>query len=376
MGEAGDRARQVYAANRARALGRDLAPTVAGCGRRAVGTLCGCGAGCDRDHRPRRMDHRWLGHAAEPDGSRGDRSTVASAHVKFTCKQHLVCETCLRKRGRKLAAKMAVGLAAALEAERAAWRAGGCRRGGKPQIVLMTLTIGHSGDVAKDRAELAAGWRAFYKSLHRRGWRRPYCGAWEATSGRDGLGHVHMHVAIVWPFVPWHVVSRLWRAACPRSATIDLAARRKDGRPTTGQSAARYIGKYVSKGTDFGAMGEVLAADIVAASYNQRTVLTSRKFWRPWVRPHCARCGVVPWVDGQPFPAMTDAERECNRAEQRERDLALLRDAWRENEPTPWMAHESPTRRAQLFNEAMRRRLLIETEPQLSFPAIKRADHT
>jgi hypothetical protein len=218
---------------------------------------------------------------------------------------------------------MAAGLMVHLEHEREQWRRRGCPSGGRPEIVLMTLTIRHSGSVEDDRRDLAEGWREFYRRLQRRGWTAPYCGAWEATSGRDGLGHVHLHVAIIWPRIPWSTVSRLWRASCPRSEVIDLKGPRKDRKPTNAWTAAKYLSKYISKGIDFDALPAELAADIVAASYNQKSVVhgTGRwapdaatgkmqrvKFFQPWERPHCDCCGVLPWPDVA-FRPRTDEEQ-------------------------------------------------------------------
>lgn len=313
MAARGDRKRELYAAGRASALGRDLAPAIERCGKREVALICGCGNPADCKHNAlggavpaRRPEERYLHQPSTPDGNVGERSVLAPARAKFCCRQHLVCERCLKKRARKLRARMAAGLDKALTDARELWRVNGCPTGGRPQIVLLTLTIAHSGDVARDREELAQGWREFYRRLHRRGWNGPYCGAWEATSGRDKLGHVHLHVAIVWPFIPWGVVRELWLASCPRSKSIDIASggkskgkiqARRDGRPTNAWSAAKYIGKYISKGIALASMGDELAADIVAATYNKRTVLTSRKFWVPWHEACCARCGVQPFAE-------------------------------------------------------------------------------
>ncbi len=312
MGEAGDPVRRKYAANRAAALGRDLRPAVDQCGKRARDMRCGC-VGPSRPSREMRM-------------------------VEFNCRQHLVCDRCSKKRSRRLRARMREGLAFHLEREHAEWKARGCRRGERPQIVLMTLGVRHTGDVQTDRDALSSGWRAFYKALHRRGLAGPYVGVWEATSGRDGLGHVHMHVAIVWPFVDWGLVRELWVASCPESEVIDLKGSkpRRDGRPTTGWSAANYLGKYISKGVSFEGMGEILAADVVAASYNQRLVITSRKFWQPWDRPHCECCGVLPWPDIALRPRTPDEEAAAT-ARERARCLEVLADRYG-SERARWLA--------------------------------------
>ncbi len=294
MSWAGDEKRAAYAAARARSLGRDLDPTLGKCGIRARSMSCGC------------VGIRRAPHVARPG------PWAPTAPVEFTCRQHLVCERCNRKRSAKLKGKMGAALQHHLDEARAAWVASGCPTGGKPQVVLMTFSVRHSGDVEADRRAIQEGWREFYRRLKRRGLAMPYCGAWEATSGRDGLGHVHLHMAIVWPFVDFKAVIRWWKASCPVEGSVDLAWRRRDGKPTNGWSAARYIGKYISKGVQLGGvkryrdgqggwtdvvMSDELAADIVAASYNQRSVMASSKFWVAWARPCCPRCGVLPWPE-------------------------------------------------------------------------------
>ncbi len=304
MASDGDVPRTVYAMNRVASLGRDLEPTVSQCGKRARDMRCGCKG------------------AARP--SRDERA------VEFNCKQHLVCGRCMRKRSHKLRAKMGAALQHHLDVARRSWVGRGCPRGGKPIIVMMTFTIAHSGDVMRDRRDLQEGWREFWKRLKRRGWAQPYCGAWEATSGRDRLGHPHLHVAMVWPFRDFGFIRRLWRASCPRSERIHFGTgkKRRDGAPTNGKSAAAYIGKYISKGVDLDTMGEVLAADIVAATYNQKTVISGTgqkgvKFWLPWERPHCECCGVLPWPD-VPLRPWTSDEMYSARARERQRCIDVL----------------------------------------------------
>lgn len=158
------------------------------------------------------------------------------------------------------------------------------------KVVLLTLTIRHTGDVEADRRELAAGWRRFYKSMWSRFGKFPYVGVWEVTPGRDELGHVHAHVAAIWPYRDWSVCAALWREACPTSERISFVASRRDRRPSDPKSVANYLGKYLSKGIQGVDFSPALRSRVVAGTYNTRWVFTSRRFWQ-YFQPCCKACG-------------------------------------------------------------------------------------
>jgi len=235
-----------YALRRAAALGRPYRSRLAGCGTKGIRVKCGC------------------------KGWRGMRP--------YTCRQHLMCDLCRKSRARRLGMRIRSGLEAALT---------GRDRG--DMLVLLTLTIEHSGDIEKDRADLAAGWRKFYLACRRRWGTCPYVGVWEVTPGDDGQGHVHAHVAVVWPWRDWSLCSRLWRESCPRSTRISFVARRRDGRESTPKSVANYLGKYLSKGMEAQDFTPELRARVVCGLYNTRFVFTSRRFWQAF-EPRCCAC--------------------------------------------------------------------------------------
>lgn len=189
-----------------------------------------------------------------------------------------MCERCQRRRAKRVGARIREGL----EAVR-------CRAPNR-KLVLLTLTLRHSGDVAVDRAALAKGWRAFYKRLNERVGRFEYIGVWEVTRGEDGLGHVHAHVVASWPWLDWGGLAELWRAACPESTRISFRASRNDGQATSPKSAARYLSKYVSKGVQTDDFSPELRADVLAATYNTRWLFSSRHVWVAFV-PSCPDCG-------------------------------------------------------------------------------------
>jgi len=183
---------------------------------------------------------------------------------------------------------MRKGLDAALKEAVTDWGANG-GRGQKPQIILMTFTQRHSGNLVADQGALADGWRKLYKRMHEDYGAFPYVGVWEVTTGTDKLGHVHMHVAVVWRYRDWSRVREQWERACPTSQYLDIKHKRRDGKASSPSSVAKYLGKYLSKGADVGKFDARLRAEVSAAFYNQRSVITSAHFWRR-VEKCCRKC--------------------------------------------------------------------------------------
>lgn len=250
-----DRARQAtsetsaeYAYARAGSLGRPLGPRVARCGSTLFAVRCG-------------------------DLSR------APVLVPRGCRQWWVCRSCRRRRSNSLRVRITDGLVAAWSRSTAGGRRCGLR--------LLTLTVRHSGVVDRDRRALVDGWRAMYKGLRRWLGLAPYVATWEVTPGRDGRGHVHMHVVVIWPrWVDYGRVRALWLRACPESERISIV-----GGSNSLERAANYVAKYISKGVELSGFTDELRAEVLASFYNARLVLTSHKFWGPKV---CKCCG-EPW---------------------------------------------------------------------------------
>lgn len=248
-----------YAVDRVQRLRADIAPRLMTCATEGLPIACKCG----------------------PVGA------------KKTCRQWWLCRDCRAKRSPSLCADIRRGLDAALEREVTAWG----RRGGvgtKPQIVLLTLTQKHSGNLSADQSALALGWRKLYKRMNEDYAKFPYVAVWEVTRGRDGLGHVHMHIAVVWAYRKWSRVRKQWERACPSSQYITFVKKRRDketGREKASSpaSVANYLGKYLSKGVDVNAFDGTLRAETSAAFYNQRSVFTSLHFWQSRVKC-CRKC--------------------------------------------------------------------------------------
>jgi hypothetical protein len=160
----------------------------------------------------------------------------------------------------------------------------------RPQLLLLTFTTGHTGDLSADQAAIAEGWRGLYKRMHDDYGSFPYVGVWEVTPGTDKLGHVHLHVAVVWRYRDWSRIREQWITACPTSLYLDIKKRRKDGKDSSPASVANYLAKYLGKGADAGKFDARLRAEVSAAFYNKHSVIVSGGFWqRPAVKC-CAKC--------------------------------------------------------------------------------------
>lgn len=265
-----------YALARVARLNADIGPRLDWCGTESLPVRCGCG---------------YVG-------------------ARKTCRQWWLCGECRYKRSRGLQADIRHGLDAALSAERDEWAREGAR-GQEPQIFLITLTQKHSGNLSKDQDALASGWRKLYKRMHEEYGAFSYVGVWEVTRGRDGLGHVHMHIAVVWRYRDWWRINEQWRRACPTSRRITFVPPRKkkdhEGKPlkSTAASVANYLGAYLTKGCDVAAFDPKLRAEVSAAFYNQRSVISSSHFFRK--RDKCCRkCNERYRLEEMPRPTLAD----------------------------------------------------------------------
>jgi len=220
------------------------------------------------------------------------------------CRQWWLCASCQVARAAERQPRIREGLLAAHASAVHAWGRDGAR-GMRPAMVLVTITARHSGDLATDRKHLTEGWRAFYKSMHAEWGKFPYVGFWEITAGRckscSGYterkanskrkicqcadpkpeGHLHCHIVAVWQFRDYERVKSMWRAATKDASYINIAGKRRDGKPTSASSAARYLSKYVSKGVQGEGFTPDLRANVSAAMYNAHGFMTSRGFWHP-----------------------------------------------------------------------------------------------
>lgn len=155
-------------------------------------------------------------------------------------------------------------------------------------MYMVTLTVRHTGSLEADRATLHAGWRALARVAGAERWWSAYALTYEITPGRDGLGHVHAHAAVVAQWLPYDRIHEVWRAATG-SAVINVSA---PSRSKKSSAAGAYLAKYVTKGVQLEEFTGQKAGEVLVATYGVRRVTTSRRFWSRDDGPRlCGVCG-------------------------------------------------------------------------------------
>jgi hypothetical protein len=281
-----------WADHRARALALPRADVLATCGQRWMCIGCGC----------------------------GDRS------LRVGCDQPTLCPACRRKHANKWRRRIVAGMDRALRIERAAWHRTPAyrRRGMRPGIYLITLTAPHSGDLTADRDAMGVGVRKLLKHATKYGWWQTYALTWEATAGRDGLGHLHCHLAVISSWVPYRRrevatdevdherwdsespnarprpprVGRrqytserglhdVWRDAMPGALVVDVKHPRTNADDAL--TSGVYLAKYVTKGVEPAEFTGRKAGELLCAFRSRRKVSTSAGFW-PEPERECPCC--------------------------------------------------------------------------------------
>jgi hypothetical protein len=156
---------------------------------------------------------------------------------------------------------------------------------------MVTLTMRHSGDIARDVRRIARAfhrWSAWLRSVL--GHVPPYMRVREVTPGRTRDGHVHYHVIVALPYVSWSRARASWaRAVGQEDAQVDF------GRTSTVDACAKYVAKYVAKASLHGGWSVHLAAAVVDATYGTRTWTTARAVGAALhvsrETYHCRECG-------------------------------------------------------------------------------------
>lgn len=309
-----------YADGRARTLALGRSDIVATCGLRKMLLRCACG--------PSVKD--------------------------IGCGQIQLCDRCRRPYYRRIRKRALRAIDARMRDAHLAWAADGYRHGGKPGIVLLTLTCpkvvdGVELSLADRHRLLVDGWRRLRTWLHGRctnaavkAWRdggkvgvKPdagigqfaYVGLPELSAKEDARGHLHYHVICVWPWWDWSEAIGEWRRATGVSGAIapDMRAVHSVKR------AAHYVGKYATKGASANAPGMTapLVGEFVATYYGKRRVLPSVGFWEPRDPPVCPCCA-------QPL-VVTDRPPPCADAAAVWRAMVELRGARPPPAPSEWL---------------------------------------
>lgn len=250
-----DRAR--YAGARSTALAMGRADLVAACGGRWRTVGCGCG----------RRD------------------------VPVGCDQTALCADCRKRHSNRWRRRITHALKRHLRAAVSGWAGAGGRAGGgsRPGIYLVTLTAPHSGDLVTDRDVMGRALRVLLKHATAAGWWKHYAAVWECTPGRDGRGHLHVHLACIATWIPYDELHAIWRTALPGARMLDVKSPRGGDQKAPGR-AAHYLSKYVTKGVEPSDMTGQKAGELLVASYGKRRVTTSRHFWTE-ADPSCKECG-------------------------------------------------------------------------------------
>lgn len=262
-----------YATARARTIALERSALVRTCGQRTMVKRCKCGP--------------------------------QIAHVG--CGQILLCDRCRVPYYRRIRRRALSAVVARMADATTAWHRAGRRRGRRPMIVLVTLTIprhldGEPLSLMDRQRRLVDGWRKLRQWLHRRIRQFPFCALPELTAGSDGTGHLHYHVLCVWPWWDWRSAQAEWRRATglPDANPPDMRVVRDVKR------AAHYVAKYATKGanSDGDGMTAELMADFVATYYGKRRISPSVGWWVPMPPPCCPKCAGCIVVQDRPMPAV------------------------------------------------------------------------
>ncbi len=259
-----------------------------------------------RGRQPRKWHHDRARAVAKPRTLRAEQCGTQVGWLYCGCKRRPMydrcrvrdlCESCRSRWSKRAYARSIKALREQGELEWYRWEKEGRRPGMRPALVLLTLTIRDSGDLARDEGILKAAWhdwRAWLRGRLGRSW--PYELRVEVTPGTGGLGHVHLHAIGLLPWVSWEDANAAWRRAVSRkgghSTQWDISATRAsvDGM----RRAARYLAKYSAKGEDLRHL-PTLAASWRVAHYGRRTTTASRGWWVQSFTPPCDSCGA--WTD-------------------------------------------------------------------------------
>jgi len=199
----------------------------------------------DRGYLPRALE------CEDPANARGVELACTSCGtcrwVPGRCGVVSACAKCATRKRGALFKRLSRGMGEAHRAAMGAWSRAGRPRGMRPDVELVTLTVGHSGVIKTDAKRLQSGWARLRARLYVQDGRAlPFFRVYEITDGADELGHVHMHVAVIWPWRDLQALSAAWSDATDGVGfNVDVRGRKRAGRNPT--KAASYVAGYVQK---------------------------------------------------------------------------------------------------------------------------------
>lgn len=229
------------------------------------------------------------------------RCARAYTAMPSKCGKDCLCERCASWRAKQLGKKAKLAVAVAYKQEVERWQREGKQRGKHPRVLLVTLTVRHSGSLDEDVGRLKQGWATWRAWLHKRlGRSVPFMVTTECTLGTRRDGHVHMHVVMVAPYFDWSDAHAAWkRATDGYGQNFDVS-----DTGATPRRAAEYVTKrnlaqasqraaiYAAKRADIAGLseeGEVFGRWL-ASIYGRRRVHTSQGWWVDRVSV-CPCCG-------------------------------------------------------------------------------------
>jgi hypothetical protein len=294
-------------------------------------------------------------------------STCGARHMTLRCRcgpmetatdcgQPWLCDRCRRRYYGRTRRRTVAAVSAHVAEAAATWAAGPRIPGTEPRLVMVTLSVRHSGQAGRDRERIVRGWKRLRTWIHSRIGRFPFVMLWEVTDGalaRLSVGpdeedwhppmaateaasgpHVHCHILALWPYFDWAPMAAHWKECIgdpgARAPFVTTGVHGPDGKRVRGPDGkpvrldakvvAKYAAKYATKGVQLGVTSPETAAEVVSAWYGKRRITVSLGFWRKR-EPCCERCKATWRVVARPAPP-TLAPAELLAA-LRERNAAL-----------------------------------------------------
>lgn len=212
----------------------------------------------------------------------------------IACNVRALCGSCSRRKAQKRQRRVTIGLQRAEREARAKWNREGRRKGREPRPALLTFTVRHE-QPETDRDVIAKAWPNFRRALqHELGTSAPpYVAGWEMTPGTRADGHVHLHAAVILPWVEREALKAHWSRLTRGRGSLDMAT--NGSKAQTGETiqtsahAAAYVSKYGRGGLDLPARNAATVAQYAAKGAGAHVGTLRADLAAAWVRIAHAR---------------------------------------------------------------------------------------